>query len=156
MGGRLSPVMDDTAAPRFYIRAMQDPQSTGIHRVQMIKGWLDERGQQERVQDIACGSGQPPVSGRCPAPESSVDLSTCSISGDSGAASLETIWQDDDFHPQQRAFYYVRVLQNPTCRWSSYDAIRLSLEPLPEVPPIVQERAWSSPIWYSPGQLGGL
>ena len=70
---------------------------------------------------------------------------------DKGAVQLRTVWTDPDFDANQRAFYYVRVLENPSCRWSTWDAIRLGIAPNPDLPPTIQERAWSSPIWYKPG-----
>ncbi len=152
MGGRLSAPEAADSAPRFYITVLKDPLSTGIHRVQMIKGWRDKGEQKELVQDIACGGNRSPdpTTHECPAPTTSLNLETCEVTGGDDPASVELVWQDEAFRPAQRAFYYVRVLQNPSCRWSSYDAIRLDAEPVDEVPPQIQERAWSSPIWYSP------
>jgi hypothetical protein len=77
-----------------------------------------------------------------------VDLTTCDISADSGAAELATTWEDPDFRPNQEAFYYLRALENPTCRWSTWDAVRSGVPPRPDLAETVQERAWSSPIWY--------
>jgi len=152
MGSRLSAGQPEGSLPWFYVSVLKDPLSTGIHRVQMIKGWLENGERKESVQDIACGGGESPDPGthRCPAPATTVNVETCEVTGDDGSASLEALWQDESFQSGQRAFYYVRVLQNPSCRWSSYDAIRLDAEPVDEVPPVIQERAWSSPIWYSP------
>ena len=79
-----------------------------------------------------------------------MDLSDCSISRDKGAVELDAEWTDPSFDPSQLAFYYARVLQNPSCRWSTWDAVRLGIEPNPELAKIIQERAWSSPIWYRP------
>ncbi len=78
-----------------------------------------------------------------------MDLTDCSVS-QAGDSTLYTVWTDPDFDPSQRAFYYTRVLENPTCRWSTYDALALSQEPFEQPPPILQERAWTSPIWYTP------
>ena len=79
-----------------------------------------------------------------------MDLSDCSITPDKGDAELHTVWTDPEFDTSQRALYYVRVLENPTCRWSTWDAIRAAVEPRPGIHKTIQERAWSSPIWYTP------
>lgn len=102
------------------------------------------------MTDIACSDGLrvDTQTGRCPDNGASVDLNTCRFSEGSGARELKTIWRDPDFQPNQSAFYYVRALMNPTCRWSTYDAIRLGRAPDPRVPATIRERAWTSPIWY--------
>jgi hypothetical protein len=79
-----------------------------------------------------------------------VNLADCSVSSDTGAVMLKETWTDPNFDPDQQAYYYVRVLENPSCRWSTWDAIRLGIEPNPDLPAVHQERAWSSPIWYQP------
>ena len=142
-------------SPAFLVWATRDPLDAPLQRVQMVKGWIDDAGQtHENVVDIACADGLQvdPATGRCPDNGASVDLSTCQYSAGSGATELKTLWRDPDYDQNQSAFYYVRVLMNPTCRWSSFDAIRLGREPDPSVPATIQERAWSSPIWAG-GQL---
>ena len=79
-----------------------------------------------------------------------MDLATCAVSEGKGASELSVLWQDPDFNPGQRAFYYVRVLENPKCRWSTWDAIREGVAPRVDMQPTIQDRAWSSPIWYRP------
>jgi len=137
-------------SPEFLVWAVRDPMDAPLQRLQMVKGWIDDAGQtHENVVDIACADGLQvdPATGRCPDNGASVDLSTCQYSAGSGATELKTLWRDPDYDQNQSAFYYVRVLMNPTCRWSSYDAIRLGREPDPSVPATIQERAWSSPTW---------
>ncbi len=106
----------------------------------------------ERVYDVACSDGLEvdPVTHRCPSNGASVNLEDCSISSNVGASELKTYWKDPDFDPRQKAFYYVRVLENPTCRWSTWDAVKRGVEPRPDLHKTLQERAWSSPIWYTP------
>ena len=118
-----------------------------------VQGWIDEGGEtHEQVVDIACADGLTvdAVTNRCPDNGARVDLDTCQYSQGSGANELKTIWRDPDYDPGQSAFYYVRAIMNPTCRWSSYDAIRLGRKPDPRVPPTIRERAWTSPIWLDP------
>ncbi len=151
MGGVLD--TQDARAPRFLVWATRDPQSGWLERAQIIKGWVEGGEAKEAVYDVACSDGlsPDPDSHRCPDNGSRVNLTDCSVSRDRGAVALRTSWVDPDFDPAQQAFYYVRVLENPSCRWSTWDAIRLGIEPNPELPVIHQERAWSSPIWYVPG-----
>jgi hypothetical protein len=137
-------------SPEFLVWAIRDALDAPLQRIQMVKGWIDDAGQtHEKVADIACADGLQvdPATGRCPDNGASVDLASCQFSTGSGATELKTLWRDPDYAADQSAFYYVRVLMNPTCRWSSYDAIRLGREPDPSVPATIQERAWSSPIW---------
>lgn len=151
MGGTLDPSRGEEN-PKFIVWANKDPIHGNLDRIQMIKGWREDGVQHERVFDIACSDGGVPdeVTGRCPENDARVDLRTCRISNDAGDAELKVLWEDRNFDPEDSAFYYVRVLQNPTCRWSTYDAIRLGRDPIKQVSPTVKERAWSSSIWYSP------
>ena len=150
MGGDLM-ADGEQRAPRFLLWATRDPAAAPLARLQVIKGWTADGEKQERVYDAACSDGSTPGdTHRCPDNGARVDLSTCATTEGRGASELEAFWQDPDFDPGQRAFYYVRVLQNPTCRWSTWDAIRAGTPPNPGLPPTIQERAWSSPIWYVP------
>ncbi|MBW2370607.1 MAG: DUF3604 domain-containing protein, partial [Deltaproteobacteria bacterium] len=138
--------------PKFLVWAVKDPDGANLQCIQMIKGWIENGERKEKVFDIACSDGLTPdfTSGRCPDNGARVDVSNCNVTNYNGAAEMKIVWEDDAFDPQQLAFYYIRVLQNPTCRWTTYDAIRLGQAPLNDVPQTVQERAWSSPIWYVP------
>jgi hypothetical protein len=152
MGGDLTNAPRNRA-PSFLIYAAKDPLSGNLDRVQIIKGWLDDSGQtQEHVYNVAwSGDRKLDTDGKLPAVGNTVDEKTGSYTNSIGAAQLATVWQDPDFNPGQRAFYYVRVLEIPTPRHSLYDAIALGI-PVSETnePASIQERAWSSPIWYTP------
>ena len=150
MGGDLS--TSNGAAPTFAAWALRDPLAAPLDRLQIIKGWSENGNSEEMVYDLACSDGAAvdPATHRCPDNGASVDLATCAISADVGANELKGVWTDPDFDPAHRAFYYVRVLENPTCRWSTWDALREGVEPRQDMPSTIQERAWSSLIWYSP------
>ena len=130
--------------------AGRDAMSSGIHNIQVIKGWIEDGERRETVYPVFC-EGDMSEDGACLEAANSVDISDCSYDDTAGAAEVRRVWQDPDFDPNLRAFYYVRVMEMPTCRWSSYDAIRLGVAPPDGVPQTIQERAWSSPIWYEPG-----
>ncbi|MEE9380426.1 MAG: DUF3604 domain-containing protein, partial [Hyphomonadaceae bacterium] len=149
MGGDLT---SNDVSPAFVAWAMRDPRGAPLQRLQIIKGWTEAEETHESVYDIACSNGlEPdPEIHRCPENGARVDLSDCSILTDAGASELRTMWRDPDFDAAQHAFYYVRVLENPTCRWSTWDAIEAGTPPNPAMPAVLQERAWSSPIWLSP------
>ncbi len=151
MGGDL-PARETSGNPRFLIWAVKDPSSASLQKVQVIKGWAEGGKTFERVYDVACSDGLTPdgKTHRCPDNGAKVNLLDCSYSSNKGAAELSSVWSDPDFNPSDRAFYYVRVLENPTCRWSTYDAHRLGMKLPDSVPATIQERAWSSPIWYTP------
>lgn len=140
------------SAPKFLVWAMRDPASAALQRVQIIKGWIADGNPEEKVYDVACSDGLrvDPSSHRCPDNGARVNLADCSITADVGDAEIKTLWTDPAFDAGQRAFYYVRVLENPTCRWSTWDAVRAGVEPRPDLKKTIQERAWSSPIWYAP------
>ena len=149
MGGDLLAERD--RPPRFLVWAMRDPDSAPLQRLQVIKGWVDGGAGREQVFDVACSDGgAPDASHRCPDNGASVDLTDCSISSGLGAAELSTVWEDPSWDPSQQALYYVRVLENPTCRWSTWDAVRAGVPPREELAATIQERAWSSPIWVTP------
>ena len=149
MGGDLGPT---GAAPTFTVYAMKDPDGANLDRVQIIKGWVDSDGKlNEKIMDVAwSGDRQPGSDGKVPAVGNTVDLKTAKFSNTIGAATLTGSWTDEQFDPAQHAFYYARALEIPTPRWSTYDAVRHSLPLLDDVPATIQERAWTSPIWYTP------
>ncbi|MCH2185065.1 DUF3604 domain-containing protein, partial [Myxococcota bacterium] len=157
MGGDLRPeesAAAGTMAPTFAVAALRDPNSAPLQRIQIIKGWTKDGEMMEKVFDVACSDkGEvDPKTHRCPDNGASVDLKTCAISDDKGAAELSTTWKDPDFDPAVPAFYYVRVLENPVCRWSTRDAIAVGMPPLEVVAASIQERVWTSPIWYTPSE----
>lgn len=150
MGGILSPRSGE--APSLNVWAVRDPNSGTLDRIQIIKGWVDAEGAlRERVYDIAwSGDRERATDGRVPAVGSTVDVKTATFTDGIGSGELAGHWTDPDFDPAEHAYYYARVLQVPTPRWSTYDAVRADLPLLDDVPATVQERAWSSPIWYRP------
>jgi len=149
MGGELAEL---TAAPSFLVVASKDPVGANLDRLQIVKGWLDANGaEQEKVFNVAWSDGrQLGADGRLPAVGNTVDIRTAAYSNSIGSEQLQAVWQDPEFDPAQAAFYYVRVLQIPTPRHSLYDAIALRMEHADEQPDTIQERAYSSAIWYKP------
>jgi hypothetical protein len=158
MGGDLPPMPSGVHVPVFAMRALKDPGTkrhpgTPLQRMQIIKGWVDDGKQLERVLDVAGDAEN----------GADIDLDTCETTG-TGADDLCTVWRDDDFDPAKPAFYYVRVIENPTCRWSQRSCLEAKVDCDawfspdkhlaaccdPKVPKTVQERAWTSPIWYTP------
>ncbi len=152
MGGDLSSPPSG-GAPTFMVRALRDPDGANLDRVQIIKGWLGADGEtQERIYDVAVSDGRTIGSdGRSRTPVgNTVDVADASYTNSIGDALLMAYWKDPDFDPGQRAFYYVRVIEIPTPRWTAYDAKRFGITMPDEVPMTVTDRAYTSPIWYTP------
>jgi hypothetical protein len=145
---------DNNQAPDFLVWAQKDKNGAPLQRVQIIKGWIDSNSgtPHEKVYDAACSDGLSvdPLTNRCPDNGAKVSITDCSISQGVGSSELKTIWNDPEFDPSIKSFYYVRVLENPTCRWSTWDAIKAGHKPREDLHETLQERAWSSPIWYIP------
>jgi hypothetical protein len=141
-------------APSFMIRALRDPDGANLDRIQIVKGWLDKKGKtHERIYDVAVSDGRKAdADGRVKKPVgNTVDLATATYTNTIGAALLGTHWVDPDFDPKQHAFYYVRVLEIPTPRWTTHDAVFFNIDRPDNVPATIQDRAYTSPIWYTPG-----
>ncbi len=138
--------------PAFVVWATRDAKSAPLQRLQIVKGWVEGDTTKEAVYDVACSDNiQPdPKTHRCADNGARVNLKDCSISADKGASELAATWVDPDFRADRAAFYYLRVLENPVCRYSQYDALKLGVAHPAGFPATIQERAWSSPIWYSP------
>lgn len=152
MGGDLTAARDGQT-PSFLVRAMRDPDGANLDRVQIVKGWLDKDGEsQERIYDIAVSGGRRiGKNGRAPSPVgNTVDVHNASYTNEIGAPFFEGYWQDPDFDADLRSFYYVRVLEIPTPNWTTYDAKVFGVEIPDDVSPSLQERAYTSPIWYTP------
>lgn len=127
--------------------AIRDADNAPIQKVQVIKGWIENGESREAVHDIACSGGMDAQTGKCNDNGARVDISDCSFDEGRGSPEIKVLWQDEDYDAAEDAFYYVRVVQNPTCRWTTYDSLRLGQEPPADVPATVTEMAWSSPIW---------
>jgi hypothetical protein len=142
-------------APTFLVAAVKDPFSGNLDRIQIIKGWLDAKGKlQEKIFNVAWGDAETrklQPNGKLPAVGNTVDLETASWTNTIGDPELITVWKDPEFNPAFKAFYYARVLEIPTPRWTAYDAAYFKVKITdPKVPMTTQERAFTSPIWYSP------
>ena len=153
MGGDLGAAPSGNA-PTFLVAALKDPIGANLDRIQIIKGWLDTDGElQENVYDVAWGDAekrQPGANDRLPAVGNTVDVANALWTNTIGDPELIAVWKDPDFDPALRAFFYVRVLEIPTPRWTAYDAKRFGVEMPAGVPMVTQERAYTSPIWYTP------
>jgi hypothetical protein len=151
MGGDLMP-RTGSGAPSFMVYALRDPIGGNLDRIQIIKGWMDRSGKtHEKVYDVVwSGNRKPGGDGKLPPVGNTVDAKTANFSNTIGASELGTVWNDPDFDEKQKAFYYARVIEIPTPRWSTIEAFRFGI-PIPEGAPIsTQERAYTSPIWYTP------
>ncbi|MEP5172656.1 MAG: DUF3604 domain-containing protein [Erythrobacter sp.] len=158
MGGEL---IDAGLAPRFMISALKDPDGANLDRAQIIKGWIDSSGGlQEQVYDVVWSDMEDRVraAGKVPAVGDTVDRAAATYANTIGAAELRTVWTDPDYEPGQRAFYYVRVIEIPTPRWTLFDAVRfgITLSEDALANSVAQERAYTSPIWLNPGPEAGL
>ena len=150
MGGDLPSAR--SKAPTFALWAVKDPTSGNLDRIQIIKGWSKSGQSFEKIYDVAWAGNRKPeaFTGKVPPIGSTVDIANATYTNDIGAVELKTVWTDPEFDPSLDAFYYARVLEIPTPRWTTLQAKELGIAPPDIVPAIVQERAWSSPIWYTP------
>jgi len=154
MGGDLMPRPEKVKAPSFMVYALRDPIGANLDRIQIVKGWLDAKGKtHEKVYDVVwSGARKPGADGKLPAVGNTVDVAAANWMNTIGASELATVWTDPDFDPAERAFYYARVLEIPTPPWYVYDAFRYGVA-IPEgAPTSQQERAYTSPIWFTPGK----
>jgi len=152
MGGDLAKPGSEGENPVFTVWAISDPAEGNLDRIQIIKGWVGADGEmQETIHDVVWSDGrEKDADGKLPAVGNSVDLTTATFTNDIGSPELIGSWTDTDFDPALHALYYVRVIQIPTPRWTTYDAVRANLPLLENVAATVQERAWTSSIWYRP------
>ena len=146
MGGDLS--LGKRGAPTFLAQAIKDANSAGFERIQIIRGWAEGSKLKEAIYDIACASGKPdPKTHRCKARPASIDIKNCKIDPSDGKAEFNVSWRDPDYRAGRRAFYYLRVIERPTCRWSTWETNRLGKKLRKGIPATIQERGWSSPVW---------
>jgi hypothetical protein len=152
MGGELYSAPEGKS-PTFLVAALKDPIGANLDRVQIVKGWMDGNGElQERIYDVAVSDDRKIGSdGRCTTPVgNTVDVENALWTNSIGATEMITVWEDPDFDPSESAFYYVRVIEIPTPRWTAYDAKFYNVELNKDDPGRHQERAYTSPIWYNP------
>jgi hypothetical protein len=167
MGGDLGPhpAKDLAKAPKFAVWALKDPDSGNLDRIQIVKGWFDRGYAYEKVFDVVWGDADKRKQVVCDADNgkvcneletrvqlvgNTVDLKTATYKNTIGDTQLSAVWTDPEFDPTHHAVFYVRVLEIPTPRWTTYDAVKLGIDPPKDVAATIQERAWSSPIWYTP------
>ena len=153
MGGELYSAPEGKA-PTFLVAALKDPLSGNLDRIQLVKGWLDKDGNtQEKVYNVVWGDADKRTldrKGKLPAVGNTLNVAEATWTNTIGDPELLGVWADPDFDPEQRAFYYLRVMEIPTPRWTAYDAKRYKVKLDSKVPMYLQERAYTSPIWYTP------
>jgi len=154
MGAELAQSSTPSAPATFLVTAVKDPMGANLDRIQIIKGWLDNEGNtHEKIYDVAWGDAnrrQPDADGKLPPVGNTVNIEAATWSNTIGDPDLATVWVDPDFDASESAFYYARVIEIPTPRWTAYDQKRFGIKMPDNVPMQHQERAWTSPIWYSP------
>lgn len=152
MGGDLTNAPKNQS-PKFLIRAVKDPIGANLDRVQVIKGWRDDKGKlHEKIYNVALSDGRKESrQGKVKSVDNTVDIARASYTNTSGDPELAVVWKDPEFDKSELAFYYVRVLEIPTPRWTAYDAKLFKIKNISqEIPMVTQERAYTSPIWYTP------
>ena len=156
MGGDLTPPAEGAKAPTFMVYSLRDSVGANLDRIQIVKGWLDVEGElHEKVYDVAVSDGREIKDGVCDEmlmEKHTVDVDKASYTNTIGAPELGTVWTDPDFDAAESAFYYARVIEIPTPRWVLYDKVRMGAEIPEEAEVITQERAYTSPIWYTPAK----
>jgi hypothetical protein len=154
MGGDLPAAPGGKKAPSFLVAAMKDPLSGNLDRIQVIKGWVDKDGKtQEKVYDVAwSGDRKAGADGKLPPVGNTVDATNATWKNTIGATELISAWTDPDFDAALPAFYYARVIEIPTPRWTAYEAKRFGIKMSKDVPMTTQERAYTSPIWFTPAK----
>jgi len=151
MGGQLNGTCEQRGQLRILVKASKDPLGAHLDRIQIVKGWMDQGEHRERVYDVALSDGRKVgEDGQVPEVGNTVDSQSATYANTIGAAELGTVWIDREFDPEQQAFYYARVLEIPTPRWTTYDAAAFEIPPPDNVPRTVQQRVYSSPVWYEP------
>jgi hypothetical protein len=151
MGGDLSKA-PKSKSPTFLVAASKDPDGANLDRIQIIKGWIDADGKMnEKIYDVSVSDGRKISKGKVSRKVgSTVDIKTATYTNAIGDVQLSTWWKDPEFDPSVQSFYYARIIEIPTPRWTAFDQVRLDVKMPPEVPLVLQERAYTSPIWYTP------
>ena len=152
MGADLPTSPEPGNSPTFLVYAGKDPDGANLDRIQIVKGWVDKTGEShEKIFNVALSDGRKPGrNGKVKPLGSTVDVKTATYYNTIGEPQLGTVWTDPDFDPGQRAFYYARVIEIPTPRWTTYEVARFGVSIPDDVPLTLQERAYTSPIWYTP------